>query len=59
MQPFRDCSETGSLSVNYALLLVLRFLSATLNRQVKVTGFCDFRPPLNLESGDVPNFCDS
>ena len=34
--------EVGSVTVNYAFHLDLRFLSAALNRQVKVIGFRDF-----------------
>jgi hypothetical protein len=39
--------------------LLLRFLSATFNLQVKVIGFCDLWLPLNLLKDGLPNVCDS
>jgi len=45
--------------VNHSPRRDLRFLSITLNRQVKVIGFCDCRLLPNLEKDDVPNVCDS
>ena len=47
--------EVGSVTVNYAFHLDLRFLSAALNRQVKVIGFRDFGLLPNVQSDDIPN----
>ena len=52
-----DCGcELGSVTANYAFRLDLRFLSGTLNRQVKANGFCDCRLLIILRKNAMPNF---
>jgi len=53
---FSRSHQDGSVAVNHPFRLDLRFLSAILNRQVKVIGFCGFCLSLTLLNDDLPNF---
>jgi hypothetical protein len=56
---FHYSYQAGLVAVNHTLRLDLRFMFATLNRQVKVVGFYGFWLLRIILIDDVPNFCDS